>query len=440
MSTKSLVRTDAWLLLAALLISVPAFAGKDDDYKAAQAAASAGKAEEAARLFCKLDPGFKDAKMMCDIMKKEAQKEVQKNEDRFQEGMKAFNEGRFDDARQKFQNVRTGPRADEARQYVSSKIPAAIQAKEKAAAAAGAETALNQKFEQAVQAFNRNDFNSARSLFSQVTSGSHAGDAQNYLSRMKQYDAAMAEGDRLAAAKNYKAAQGSYNEAATLKGDGPGDPRGKAGQMASLGASPGTTGAPPVTTATTSPPPSVTPSSTTTAPLRAPVALAVKEPSKPKVDVGKLLAEAEAAKASGNIASAKSKYIAVLAADDRNAQARVGLETLPKETGPTQQKASSEADVMLAKGIREFYQGLFEKAETHISDYLDVNGSKTGLSQFYMGASKLTRFYLGGERDAGLKRDADAAFRLAKKTSGFNPPGESYLSPKILKAYQDVSQ
>ena len=95
---------------------------------------------------------------------------------------------------------------------------------------------------------------------------------------------------------------------------------------------------------------------------------------------------------------------------------------------------------MLAKGIREFYQGLFEKAETHISDYLDVNGSKTGLSQFYMGASKLTRFYLGGERDAGLKRDADAAFRLAKKTSGFNPPGESYLSPKILKAYQDVSQ
>jgi hypothetical protein len=440
MLTRSLVRTDAWLLLAALLVSVPAFASKDDDYKAAQAAASAGKAEEAARLFCKLDPGFKDAKMMCDIMKKEAQKEVQKNEDRFQEGMKAFNEGRFDDAKQKFQNVRTGPRAEEARQYISSKIPAAIQAKEKAAASAGAETALNQKFEQAVQAFNRNDFNGARGLFSQVTGGSHSGDAQNYLSRMKQYEAAMAEGDRLAAAKNYKAAQGSYNEAATLKSDGPGDPRGKAGQMASLGASPGATGAPPVTTATTAPPPSVTPSSTTTAPPRAPVALAVKEPSKPKVDVGKLLAEAEAAKAKGDIASAKSKYIAVLAADDRNAQARVGLETLPKETGPTQQKASSEADVMLAKGIREYYQGLFEKAETHISDYLDVNGSKTGLSHFYMGASKLTRFYLGGERDAGLKRDADAAFRLAKKTSGFNPPGESYLSPKILKAYQDVSQ
>jgi tetratricopeptide (TPR) repeat protein len=426
-------------LLAALLLAAPAFASKDDDYRNAQAAASAGKAEEAARLFCQLDPGFKDAKMMCDIMKKEAQKELQRNEDRYQEGVKAFNDGRFDDAKQKFQNVRTGPRVDEARQYINNRIPAAIQAKAREAQA-GVDAAANQKFDQAVQAYNRNDFNSARGLFQSV-SGGKRGDADNYLNRMKQYESAMAEGDRLAAAKNYKAAQGSYNEAATLKGDGPGDPRGKASQMARLGSAPTTTA--PVTTATTTtptrPPPVTT---TTTAPpvTRAPVAAAVKEPSKPRVDVSKLLAEAEAAKAKGDIASAKSKYIAVLAADERNAQARVGLESLPKETGPTEQKASSEADVMLAKGIREFYQGLFEKSEVHITDYLDVNGSKTGLSHFYLGASKLTRLYLSGEKDTGLKREAEAAFRLAKKTSGFRPPGESYLSPKILKAYSDINQ
>jgi hypothetical protein len=208
--------------------------------------------------------------------------------------------------------------------------------------------------------------------------------------------------------------------------------------MASLGSGSTT---PPVTTATTTAKPPPVTSTTTTPPIvRAPVVAAVKEPSRPKVDVARLLAEAEDAKARGDIASAKSKYIAVLAAEEKNVQARVGLETLPKETGPTQKRASSEADVMLARGIREFYQGLFEKAETHISDYLDVNGSKTGLSHFYMGASKLTRFYLNGEKDTGLKRDADAAFRLAKKTSGFRAPGEAYLSPKILKAYQDVSQ
>ena len=439
------MRIKGWLLLAALLVAVPAFAGKDDDYKAAVAAAGAGKAEEAARLYCKVaeqDAGYKDAKMMCGIMQKEAQKEVQKNEDRFQEGLKAFNEGHYDDAKQKFQNVRTGPRVDEARQYISSKIPAAIQAKEREASA-GAEAAINQKFDQGVQAFNRNDFNGARSLLSQVSSGSHAGDAQNYLNRMKQFESAMAEGDRLAAAKNYKAAQGSYNEAATLKGDGPGDPRGKASHMASLSSgsttvATTTTAPPPVTTTTANNPPPVT---TTTPPVtRAPVVAAVKEPSKPKVDVSRLLAEAEAAKAKGDIASAKSKYIAVLAADEKNVQAKVGLETLPKETGPTETKASSEADVMLAKGIREYYQGLFEKAEVHIDDYLNVNGSKTGLSHFYMGASKLTRYYLSGQRDSGLKRDAEAAFRLAKQTAGFKPPGESFVSPKILKAYQDVSQ
>jgi hypothetical protein len=436
------MRTNAWLLLAALLVAAPAFAGKDDDYKSAVAAASAGKAEEAARLYCKVaqeDSGYKDAKMMCGIMQKEAQKEVQKNEDRFQEGVRAFNAGDYDDARQKFQNVRTGPRVDEARQYISSRIPAAIGAAKEREAQAGTE-AVNQRFDQGVQAFNRNDFNAARSLFSQVNSGSHAGDAQNYLNRMKQFESAMAEGDRLAAAKNYKAAQGSYNEAATLKGDGPGDPRGKANRMASL--APGSTSPPPVAAASTEAHPGITPTKppVTTAPVRAPVVAAVKEPSKPRVDVSRLLAEAEAAKSKGDIASAKSKYIAVLAADEKNVQAKIGLESLPKETGPTEQKASSEADVMLAKGIREYYQGLFEKAEVHIDDYLNVNGSKTGLSHFYMGASKLTRYYLSGEKDAGLKRDAEAAFRLAKQTAGFRPPGESYVSPKILKAYQDVSQ
>ncbi|HEV2021663.1 MAG TPA: hypothetical protein VGQ94_03975 [Terriglobales bacterium] len=436
MSKKSLMRTNGWLLLAALLVAAPAFASKDDDYKAAQAAASAGRAEEAARLFCQLDPGFKDAGMMCGIMKKEAQKEVQKNEDRFQEGLKAFNEKRYDDARQKFQNVRTGPRAEEAKQYITSKIPAAMAAQERESTA-GVESAASQKFDQGVQAYNRNDFNGARSLFQSVTGGKK-GEADNYLNRMKQFESAMAEGDRLSAAKNYKAAQGSYNEAATLKGDGPGNPRDKASHMASLGS--GSTTTPSVTTATTTTkPPSVT--TTTTPPItRAPVVAAVKEPSKPKVDVGKLLAEAEAAKAKGDIASAKSKYIAVLAAEERNVQAKVGLETLPKETGPTERKASSEADVMLAKGIREYYQGLFENAEVHIDDYLNVNGSKTGLSHFYMGASKLTRFYLSGEKDNGLKRDAEAAFRLAKQTAGFKPPGESFVSPKILKAYQDVNQ
>jgi hypothetical protein len=260
------------------------------------------------------------------------------------------------------------------------------------------------------------------------------------LNKIRQYESAVAEGDRLAAAKNYKQAQSSYEDAARIKGDGPGDPRGKASQMASLAAAPATTTTPPVTTATTTAPPPVTTTTTTTVPPRAPVVAAVKEPSRPKVDVAKLLGEAEAAKAKGDIASAKAKYIAVLAADERNAQAKIGLETLPKETGPTQVKASSEADVMLAKGIREYYQGLFEKAEVHITDYLDVNGSKTALSNFYLGASKMTRYYLSGEKDAGLKRDAEAAFRLAKQTSGFKAPGETYLSPKILKAYNDVSQ
>ena len=66
MSTKSLARISGWLLLGALVFAVPAFAGKDDTYKQAQALAGSNP-QESARLYCQLaqeDPGYKDVKMM----------------------------------------------------------------------------------------------------------------------------------------------------------------------------------------------------------------------------------------------------------------------------------------------------------------------------------------------------------------------------------------
>ena len=78
-----------WRPVAALLLLLPlaafAYDRKEDLYKQAAAAAIQGKAEEAARLYCevsKIDPGFKDSKMMCSIMTLEVQKEQKKNEER----------------------------------------------------------------------------------------------------------------------------------------------------------------------------------------------------------------------------------------------------------------------------------------------------------------------------------------------------------------------
>jgi hypothetical protein len=160
----------------------------------------------------------------------------------------------------------------------------------------------------------------------------------------------------------------------------------------------------------------------------APVTAAIKDTGK-KFDIGKLMREADAAKDRGEIVAAKGKYLAILAQDPGNAQARVALESLKSvnTAASSGQKAGSEADVMLAKGIGEFYQRLYERSEVHISEYLDINGSKTALALFYRGASKLTRFYLSGEAEGqkNLLAEAKKDLSAAKKTAGFKAPASS---------------
>lgn len=430
-------RTDLHLAAAlalALLAPAAAFAGKkEDDYSKAVQAMNAGRVDEAAQLFCAVaqqDPGYKDAKINCKIMSDQAQREARRNEDRFNSGVADFKAGKYDDAEQEFKNIHSGPHVAEAQQYLA-RIPAARQAQQ----AQAGDAAMEQRFQQAVAAYNRNDFNTAKGLFGQIT-GAHASEAQSYFNRMKQYEQAMAEGDTLANAKNYRQAASSYNEAAGIKADGPGDPRSKSANMQQLASAPSPSVTPP------SPSPTVAVTHTPAPPPR-PVVSAVKETPKPQVDVDKLLREAEAAKNKGDIRTAQSKYIAVLAVDEHNATATNALAALQaqaeQQATPPTQKASSEADVMLAKAIREYYQGEYEQSEVHIQDYLDVNGSKTALGYFYKGASKLTRYYLGGSTDAHLMKEAQDLFRNAKKVPGFNPPGQNYVSPKILKVFEATS-
>ena len=115
------------------------------------------------------------------------------------------------------------------------------------------------------------------------------------------------------------------------------------------------------------------------------------------------------------------------------------LDALSAQNQSAKQSAGSEADAMLAKALREFYNGRYDEAEVHIKDYLDANGSKAGLSHFYLGASKLTRYYLAAPgEEQKLLADAQAAFRLAKQAPGFEPPGENVISPRILAAYKET--
>ena len=417
--------------LALVFAALPAFAGKKDDYyKAAQAAAGKGDVAEAARLYCAAaqeDSSYKDAQQNCNIMGQEVARENRRNDDRFADGVKAFNSGDFDTAEQKFRNVKSGPHMADAQTYLSAKIP---QAKS-AAANASNESAMSAKFDQGVAAYQHNDFATAKSAFNGI-SGKHQGDAQTYLQKIRNYEQAFAEGDSLANASNYKGAANSYTEAASVKNDGPGDPRSRISQMNKLAQGGGTS----TTVATTTIP--VT--HTNPPPVSHPIAAVVE--SRPKVDVNATLRDAEAARKKGDQSKALGLYQKVLSADSSNTQARTGIEDLKKQAEASNKTivAGSEADFMLAKGINEFYKQEFESAETHIRDYLDGAGSKTGLANFYLGASKLTRYILGGEQqnDHKLLVQAEDNFRNAKKVSGFAPP-EKFVSPKIVKKFQETT-
>lgn len=419
----------AGVLFLVLCVSLRGYADQKSDLdKRAKAAAEAGDGDTAAQLFCQeaaLDPSDQQLQVNCKIYKAQAQMVNKRNEESFAEGVRAFNSGDFDNAEQKFKNIRSGPHLPEARNYLA-KIPAAR-------AAGDGDRQMEQKFSQGVQAYQSNDFASAKGIFGQVT-GKHAQEAQAYLGKIRQFEQNMSQGDTLAAKNDYKGAASSYSEAASVKPDGPGDPHSKATRMQQLLASASTvpTAAPVIATNSTNVSISSHPTASNTNPVTA-----IKTPSRPGVDIAKLRREAQAARRKGDVSSAIGKYLAILAADKDDAEAAAALNELKNDSSAGTAHASSEADVMLAKAIQEFYTGYYEDAEVHIKDYLGYHGSKVALSNFYLGVCKVTRFYLGGEKESDQKllNDARAAFHSAKE-QGFTPPDQRYISPKILKLFQ----
>src|SRR6266446_6557106 len=120
MSKKYSKPTSRLLLALALMLvaTAPAFASKkDDDYKKAKAAEDAGNSAEAARLYCALrdeDEKFKDVSMKCNMWMDVMKKLRKQDEQRMAEGEQAFKERRYDDAEQKFKNVKVADLAGQA--------------------------------------------------------------------------------------------------------------------------------------------------------------------------------------------------------------------------------------------------------------------------------------------------------------------------------------
>src|SRR5207248_7432623 len=137
------------------------------------------------------------------------------------------------------------------------------------------------------------------------------------------YEQFMQQGDSAAAGKNYQAAMSAYQNAANIKGDGPGDPNGKLSSVRMMASA----NAP-------QPQPQQQQQPQQIQPPPRPVVSAVVAPTR-KVDIQALLRKGQAAQRKRDYGSARGAYLAVLSEDSSNEQAHAGLDALPKDTVAT---------------------------------------------------------------------------------------------------------
>jgi hypothetical protein len=90
----------------------------------------------------------------------------------------------------------------------------------------------------------------------------------------------------------------------------------------------------------------------------------------------------------------------------------------------------------LEAGIDQFYSGDYVAAMHNLEGYSRDGTEKEPLAHFYLGASKLARFFITGSEDASLRQSALKDLKIAKQ-AGYKANRED-VSPKILKAYNDL--
>ncbi|HUQ49734.1 MAG TPA: hypothetical protein VM056_03385, partial [Terriglobales bacterium] len=223
-------RTNRFVILSSLvfLATTTAFAQSNDDlYNRGQAAVGKGDAIAARDAFCDIkDAGFKDAAKQCAEYKTAARVVENLHNSRYLQGVQLSQDGKLDEAEAKFKQVKYGDRVADAQRELQKVLKLKqdkASADAQASQSAAADTASKNRLDAGVEAYNRGDFNGAKNQLEGV-SGRYQGEAQNYLSRINNYNAKMSEGRGYEAAKNFAAAKVAFTEAARIKPDGPGDP------------------------------------------------------------------------------------------------------------------------------------------------------------------------------------------------------------------------
>ena len=105
----------------------------------------------------------------------------------------------------------------------------------------------------------------------------------------------------------------------------------------------------------------------------------------------------------------------------------------PDGPGDPQTRASA---MELLLGLDQFYSGDYASAILQLQDYSRTGTQKQPLARFYLGASKLARYFVTGSENPALQQEALSDLKIAKQ-AGFKATGQD-ISPKILQAYNDL--
>jgi tetratricopeptide (TPR) repeat protein len=327
--------------------------------------------------------------------------EGRENEEKtFAEGVRLFEQGQFEQAKRRFEGI-SGPKAGEAKSYLQ-RIEQQLQAQ-------GAAQREDSSFNAAVDLFNRGDLAAARSRFDEVVklNGKRKSDAEGYLSRIDQTLRARQEEDSSFQdavnrfdRKDYVGARTAFQRVVALNGSRKPDAQSYLGRIdQELRAA---------------------------EEARKKAAAATATGETPQQAVGRLLGEARTAMGQRDHKTALEKLQVAEVLDPRNSELQRLLD----------QAREQQAEQALRTGLQAYFEGRWDDAERGLSQYLEGNGRKRGLALFFRGATRSTRYFLSGEKDAQQKELAQADFRAVGEASrNFRAP-ERYVSPKILDLYR----
>jgi len=327
--------------------------------------------------------------------------EGRENEEKvFAEGVRLFNDGKYAEAKQRFEGI-SGAKAADARNYLKQ-IDDRLQAQTSAQREEGSFTA-------AVDLFNKGDLPGARSRFDEVAklNGKRKSEAENYISRIDQTlrsrqeeDTAFQDAVRKFDRKDFEGARASFQRVVALNASRKTDAQGYLARIdQELRAA-------------------------EDARKKAEQAKAGGET--PQQTMARLLGEARSSLDRRDYSGAIEKLRVAEVIDPRNSEVQRLLG----------QATEQQSEQTLRAGLQAYFEGRWDDAERSLSQYLESNGRKRGLALFFRGATRSTRYFLSGEKDAQQKELAQADFRAVGEASrNFRAP-ERYVSPKILDLYK----